>query len=106
MGMFDNVRYEAPCPSCGVSIGPDQWQSKDGPCTLSTIPVSEVNRFYAICPNCKAWVDGMVRKMVTGVELTARSEKEWLKPIVLEGEANGKQVAPANKPNRRKKKVG
>lgn len=58
MGMFDSVKYEAPCPKCGTII--DEWQSKDSLCLLETIEPWRVKHFYSPCDNCKAWVVGTV----------------------------------------------
>lgn len=53
MGMFDYVRYLAPCKKCGAEI--NEWQSKDADCVLETVEVSQVFRFYGSCPSCNEW---------------------------------------------------
>lgn len=53
MGMFDDVRYSAPCFKCGHTI--TGWQSKDGPCELLLIEPTEVNDFYGDCRKCGAF---------------------------------------------------
>lgn len=53
MGMFDYVDTEQLCSKCGFCI--DKFQSKDGPCYMETLEPYQVKRFYAICPECKAW---------------------------------------------------
>jgi Zn finger protein HypA/HybF involved in hydrogenase expression len=53
MGMFDSVKYKAPCWKCGFEM--TGWQSKSGDCALESLSVKEVNNFYDICPKCHAW---------------------------------------------------
>ena len=53
MGMFDHVKYEAPCAKCGVIL--TDWQSKDGPCLLQTLDPHQVRNFYTSCDACKQW---------------------------------------------------
>jgi hypothetical protein len=65
MGMFDYVRYEAPCPLCGAAC--KCWQSKDGPCVMAKLEVSDVRYFYANCPSCGAWVEANVEPPVDPV---------------------------------------
>lgn len=76
MGMFDDVKYEAPCPVCGDPL--TGWQSKDGPCVLDRLtPVELANvsgdvgrhgrnaRFYTSCAKCDAWVDITITTLAT-----------------------------------------
>ena len=58
MGMFDNIKYEAPCPKCGNIL--DDWQSKDGPCVLDKLEPWQVQHFYTLCKKCGSWVTGDV----------------------------------------------
>lgn len=58
MGMFDYVKYEAPCPKCGTKI--TNWQTKDSDCSLTTVEPWQVDKFYAPCPHCHAWIDAKV----------------------------------------------
>ncbi len=53
MGMFDYVRYEAPCWRCNSTL--DSWQSKDGECELKMLMPSDVDNFYTFCRVCGAW---------------------------------------------------
>lgn len=53
MGMFDYVRYSAPCYKCGHTL--NEWQSKDHDCSLDTVEPTQVSRFYTACPKCRAW---------------------------------------------------
>jgi len=55
MGMFDNVRYSAPCFKCGRVL--TDWQSKSGNCLMETLEVDQVTNLYTECDNrqCKAW---------------------------------------------------
>ena len=57
MGMFDyvDVGQDIPCPACGAVLG--GWQSKDGPCHLGHIPLSDVDNFYTHCNACGQWVE-------------------------------------------------
>lgn len=53
MGMFDTVKgFECECPFCKVLV--TGFQSKDGPCTLGEVTVSQVQSFLSICHGCKA----------------------------------------------------
>ena len=54
MGMYDHVTYECICPRCHNKV--DGFQSKDGPCVLSTLAPEEVDNFYTSC-NCGAWIE-------------------------------------------------
>lgn len=79
MGVFNSVRYEAPCPGCGTVQ--TQWQSKEGNCCFDTVEPWEVSRFYCVCNKCgkfiNAAVDAEVEKVVTvkrcDIKLTASS---------------------------------
>ena len=53
MGMFDYVKYKAPCCKCGAEI--TEWQSKDYNCSMSKISVKQVTQFYGSCLKCHAW---------------------------------------------------
>lgn len=53
MGMFDYVKYSAPCFKCGEII--TEWQSKDHDCTLAVIDVAKVQGFYGDCKKCGEW---------------------------------------------------
>lgn len=55
MGMFDYVEYECECPACGTKV--EDFQSKDGDCTLDTLQPDEVRNFYSSCKNCGIWID-------------------------------------------------
>jgi uncharacterized protein (DUF983 family) len=66
MGMFDNVRYSAPCYACGAVL--TDWQSKDGPCMLETVEPEQVQGFYTSCPNCKKWNQYKVTAKIVTVE--------------------------------------
>lgn len=68
MGMFDDIRYEAPCPFCGTPL--TTWQSKDGGCGLQKLTPYELweqkhsgaeIRFYENCGRCGIWVEVLVR---------------------------------------------
>lgn len=63
MGMFDWVKYEAPCPNCGAPV--TRFQSKDGACQLHRVNIaalaiaSGTNRvsLYSSCDQCHCWVE-------------------------------------------------
>ena len=54
-GMFDHVKFEMPCPTCGTTI--KGFQTKDTACMLDEVTVTEVCNFYSFCPRCKTHVD-------------------------------------------------
>ena len=49
MGMFDNVNVKVRC-ECGHLQ--DDFQSKDGPCFLEKVELSDVREFYSGCDKC------------------------------------------------------
>lgn len=59
MGMFDTVKFEAPCINCGATL--KNFQSKDGDCELQTLSVKELLaqadgdavEFYDYCDKCR-----------------------------------------------------
>jgi len=53
--MYDDIKYEMGCPNCGNKV--DDFQSKDGPCILTTLEFWEVSNFYASCLNCGHWIE-------------------------------------------------
>lgn len=63
MGLFNDVIYAAPCPSCGTQL--TGWQTKDGDVWMRRVtPLemwheSEVKfpTFYTGCRECKMWID-------------------------------------------------
>ena len=77
MGMFDYIKYEAPCPKCGEML--DDWQSKDSECLLDTLEPWQVSHFYQSCPKCKSWilakVDAEVEHIVNKCEITLSVER-------------------------------
>lgn len=62
MGMFDYVKYEADCFSCGEPL--KDFQSKDHKCLLKTVSPKKVKRFYTSCDNCKAWNEFKVKTKI------------------------------------------
>ena len=62
MGMFDKVKYEAPCHYCEHIL--TEWQSKDGPCTLDMLEPWQVHYFYEHCPKCGGWNQYLVNAVV------------------------------------------
>ncbi len=58
MGMFDNVEVPpayCKCPVCDAEL--TDWQSKDGPCTMTLQQFYEVDNFYTSCDACGEWVE-------------------------------------------------
>lgn len=55
MGMFDEIKYEAPCWKCGELL--IDFQSKDGECCGRKITPKSlgVGSFYSLCRKCQAW---------------------------------------------------
>lgn len=53
MGMFDYVRYSAKCQFCGEPS--PIWQSKDSDCTMSSVDIHQITRFYDYCHRCGGW---------------------------------------------------
>ncbi|GAG59809.1 unnamed protein product [marine sediment metagenome] len=75
MGMFDSIKYEMKCPKCGHKI--NSFQSKDGCCQLYNLNYWEVDNFYALCENCKTWVEfnrknPRVEAPISDYEMTVR----------------------------------
>lgn len=83
MGMFDYVKYEAPCPNCGKVI--DEWQSKDYHCTLGSIEPWRVDQFYTSCPACGVWieceVEAEVEHIVKKIEIKMTHRKSLSQQI-------------------------
>jgi len=81
MGMFDYINYTTKCPSCGEEL--KGFQSKDGPCTLSTLEPYDVKNFYTSCSNCHTWVeasvDAEVEKIVKKCEITFITDQQKFK---------------------------
>lgn len=55
MGMYDTVNFQMDCPLCGKRM--TSFQSKSGACCLEELEITDVDNFYDICDNCKAWVE-------------------------------------------------
>ena len=53
--MYDDVKFEMPCPTCGTTI--KGFQTKDLACMLDVVSVAEVCNFYSFCSRCKTHVD-------------------------------------------------
>lgn len=73
MGMFDYIKYKAPCWKCGKEL--TNFQSKDGDCVMDTIQPSVVNRFYDSC-NCGAWNEYKVIKKEVEIVLDEVESKQ------------------------------
>ena len=57
--MFDWIVFEMECPVCKTKI--DDFQSKDGGCSLDNLSPYEVFNFYSSCKKCGTWID-FIRK--------------------------------------------
>lgn len=55
MGLYNYVNFQIDCPVCNSMI--KDFQTKEGSLTLVTVKFNEVNNFYAICPQCQAFVE-------------------------------------------------
>ena len=63
MGMFDYVKYKAPCWNCDEIIENDEfdgkpdWQTKDSECELEILDPEnpDIQRFYTSCRKCGKW---------------------------------------------------
>jgi len=88
MGMFDYVRYWGLCPKCGEAV--DEWQSKDGPCTLEVLEASRVDRFYGICDNCHTFIEVKTRhnELVRGFDINRLGGRDARESIQQGSEAN------------------
>lgn len=58
MGLFNYVKYSAPCPKCGTIL--DSWQTKDGDLGMVEVPPTECTFFYTECSECKTWINAKV----------------------------------------------
>jgi hypothetical protein len=72
--MFDTIHYKAQCPACKADV--EEWQSKDGPCTLDVIEPWQVRRMYTFCPSCNVWLDARVKAEVVVTKLEVEIEAE------------------------------
>jgi hypothetical protein len=59
MGMYDNVKFEMKCPTCGSIV--NGFQTKDLGCMLDTVSVAEVINFYSHCSKCMTKIE-FIRK--------------------------------------------
>lgn len=55
MGMYDEIKYEMNCPTCGKIV--KNFQSKDRNCLLENLDYWEVNCFYTSCYWCNTWIE-------------------------------------------------
>jgi len=75
MGMFDSIIFQMNCPNCGTKM--DNFQSKDGCCSLLKLNFWEVNNFYCGCPYCNTWVEYNLKlKRKPNRKLTIRDYKK------------------------------
>jgi len=67
MGMFDYVKYEAPCTYCGEKLV--DWQSKDGECNLEMLEPKDVDCFYTSCSKCETWIEYKVNRVCNATNI-------------------------------------
>ena len=74
MGMFDYVRYSAPCAGCGHEIN-SNWQTKDWNCALDVLDIDpqKIRNWYTTCDRCGTWNEKNVK--VTAWEIEDASER-------------------------------
>lgn len=60
MGMFDYVKYEMPCPKCGLKV--NNFQTKDTGCDLEKVPYWHTDTFYGSCDNCDVWIEFFLKE--------------------------------------------
>lgn len=53
--MFDYVKHEVDCPTCGKPI--TEFQTKDTQCEMDAVQYWETDHFYSPCDYCDTWVD-------------------------------------------------
>jgi len=61
MGMFDYINIGIECPECKNKV--NDFQSKDGPCSLLTLDLWEIDHCYCLCGNCGSWIDLVLKPM-------------------------------------------
>ena len=101
--MFDYVKFSHPCKKCGTLL--EEWQTKDGPMSLETIELNEINGglVYTSCDNCNTWNQykvttkyaGMIREipvLVDDKEIYKCSQK-MISKVVLQDTADFKDNA-------------
>ena len=68
MGMFDTIRWPAPCPMCNQPV---EWQTKQGPQALSTMTADQLAddvitngdgsedwvHWHTWCGQCRLWTE-------------------------------------------------
>jgi len=67
MGMFDYVKYAAPCWKCQRPLGKDNFQTKDHHQSLAVVKPHKIKNFYATCPQCLAWNEYKVKIKITRI---------------------------------------
>jgi len=56
MGLFNFVQISIDCPVCKNTI--PEFQTKEGKdFPFSLVDFTEVNNFYAICPQCQSFIE-------------------------------------------------
>ena len=57
MGMFNYVKFSAPCRECGTVI--TDWQTKSSGESLSMSEVLPIDcqNFYTVCHQCETWLE-------------------------------------------------
>jgi hypothetical protein len=78
MGMFDTIKFEAPCWRCGANL--PNWQSKDGPCALLILEPKDVDTFYDSCDICGAWNQFKVEYEFIRIARDEEAQTNWYRP--------------------------
>lgn len=55
MGMFNYVKYEAPCSKCGFLLKEFQTKSSDHDLRCEEVDPSSTDNFYVSCRECGEW---------------------------------------------------
>lgn len=82
MGLFDYVKYEAPCWRCGKILR--GWQSKDADCEMKEVEPSEVVNFYTDCRTCGAWNE-FIREMLPTFRRNESAQESMSHPDLRSG---------------------
>lgn len=80
MGLFDWVKYEAPCINCGYIL--TGWQTKTYKNCLETIEPWQARNMHCPCPNYKTWneckIEAETEVVVKSIKITPVKDHEDL----------------------------
>lgn len=66
MGMFDYINFVYECPTCGNLI--QDFQTKDGLCSLNIIDFYDADNFYSSCDICHTWIEFKLKRNKIPIE--------------------------------------